>query len=138
MAQIELLLRMRRQDSIIALNNVLPANFKLLRNHPNAGWIPAKGVNIDEIANLELLRGPSPQMSSDLHVNVRLTDDWSGWDSPDDITQWFEDNGMEQRDNASAHPRSGRSDLIWLRWRAGPEWADLMTGTPLLRRRIWL
>ena len=55
----DLLFRMRRKASIVAFNDVLPSNFKLLVNDPDRGWIAAPGVFIDEIANFELVL-PTP------------------------------------------------------------------------------
>ncbi len=172
MAAFDLLFRMRRKASMVAFNDVLPSNFKLVvRNDEDTAWIPAVGVLIDEITNFELVL-PTPlvpaTLSTDLHVNVRVTQDWSGWSGlfieegdPDfveydedglplpggdvrldntKIKRWMRNNGVERLDDATDHPRSGRTDMKWFRWsKIGPqEWVDVTIDTPQLRRRVWL
>ena len=159
----DLLLRMRRKASIVAFNNVLPNNFKLLRKHPERGWIPARGVAIDEIANFELVQSTEftpAVLSPDLHANVRISKAFAGWDGlfiqPGDpdfddgegagdvrlnnskIKKWFLNNGGEITDNATKHPRSGRTDMRWGRWTDGTEWVEITFDAPALRRRVWM
>ncbi len=87
----DFLFRMRRKVSIVAFNNALPSNFKLLHlidvsvfeDPPDMQWRPVPGVHIDEIDNFELIL-PTPTipatLSPELHVNFRVTPAWSGWD----------------------------------------------------------
>ena len=85
MAVLDLLFRMRRQASIVAFNDVLPANFKLIHK-PDTEWISVSGVDIDEIVNLALVpHDPGPPevdatLSSDLHANIRISSHYAGWD----------------------------------------------------------
>ena len=162
MAYQDFLFRIRRPASLIAFNGVLPANFKLVHK-PESTWLTLPGVNLDPIASLELLAGvydtdgsviTPPTLSSDLHYNLRVTDQWSGWAGimidpadPDyddatlnksKIKQWFKNNGGERLDDASEHPRSGRADVRWFRWTSGNEWADITIDEPAHRRRVWL
>ena len=56
MASQDFLLRARRPVSLIAFNSVLPTNFKLIHK-PDTVWLPLPGVNLDQMANFELVPG---------------------------------------------------------------------------------
>ena len=127
--------------------------------------MPADGVNINNIGNLDLVAattGVPAVLSTALHVNIRVTEDWSGWSGlfilPGDpdyddgtgtgdpeldnskVKRWFKNHGVEKLDTAGEHPRSGRSDMRWWRWsKIGPvEWVDVTIDEPQQQRRIWL
>ena len=160
MAAFDFLFRLRRQASAPAFNAALPANYKLLDVNND----PAPGIHIDRIDNLVLVPAvldgdgniiTPAVISSDLHYNVRVTEQWSGWDGlfitddqdPDfndprinksKVKQWMKNNGVERTDTAGDHPRSGRTDMRWFRWINGTEWVDVTIDSPLLRRRVWL
>lgn len=154
MAFQDFLLRARRPASLVAFNGALPSNFKLIVN-PGDGFVERPGVNLDPIANLELVPGDPPTLSSDIHYNLRVTDAWSGWDGlfitdPSDpdfddatldkskLRRWMKNNGVERLDTAAEHPRSGRADMRWFRWTDGIEWLDITIDEPVFRRRVWL
>ncbi len=163
MAQQDFLLRTSRPTSLVAFNDALPANFKLLHN-PEGEWIALPGVHITTITNLELVPGT---LSSDIFYNIRLLGDlppgneiyeWHGWDGlfiqPGDpdyddgtgtgdpqldnnkLKRWLKTNGNTFNDPANAHPRSGRT-MLWYRWRQGPERVDFTIDEPVFRRQIW-
>ena len=142
--------RAQSHDSLVAANDALPANFKLIT--PNAGELP--GVNLDPIEFLELAPGDPPTYSSDVHYNLRVTGAWSGWagrlidegdaDYNDErltksaFKQWFKNNCAERLDPAAEHPRSGRSDMRCFRWTNATERLDIFIDEPAFRRRVWL
>ncbi len=158
MAFQDFLLRARRPASLIAFNDALPANFKLIHK-PEDEFLELPGVNIDPIASLELVPGT---LSDAIHYNLRVIGGsevahhaWSGWDGlfitdPSDpdfddptldkskLKRWFKNNGVERLDTAAEHPRSGRADMRWFRWTDGTEWLDITIDEPVFRRRVWL
>ncbi len=157
----DFLFRMRRPASLIAFNDAIPANFKLITG-AGADRTTADGVFLDPINSLTLKAAEldvngditTPAVvSTDQFYNLRVTPLWSGWDKlfidegdPDfddptlnksKIKQWFKNNGVERLDDASEHPRSGRSDMRWYRWTDGTEWADITIDEPQLRRQVY-
>ncbi len=164
MASQDFLLRVRRPVSLIAFNDALPDNFKLSVTIEGIRRLRT-GVNLDPIANLELIPGT---LSSAIHYNLRVIGGpevahhaWSGWDGlfieagdPDfddgtgtgdprldntKLKRWMKNNGGERLDTAAEHPRSGRTDMRWWRWEDGAaiEWLDITIDAPAFRRRRW-
>ncbi len=113
-----------------------------------------------------MIPGDPPTLSNDVHYNLRVTPDFSGWDGlfiqPGDpdyeeptfeidgtpipttnkldnskLKRWFKNNGGERLDTAAEHPRSGRSDMRWWRWTDGIEFMDITIDEPAFRRRVW-
>ncbi len=166
MAFQDFLLRARRPVSLVAFNDALPNNFKLIHN-PGDGFVVLPGVNIDQIDSLLLLAGDPAMLSGDVHYNLRVIGGpevahhaFSGWDGlfieagdPDfddgegsgdtrldnsKLKRWFKNNGGELLDDSSEHPRSGRSDMRWWRWTDGTERMDITIDDPVFQRRVWL
>ena len=158
----DFLFRMRRPASLVAFNDAIPNNYKLI-HRPDGEWVPTDGVYIDPIANLTLkpavLDGNGDVLepaivSSDRHYNIRVIPLWSGWDGlfidesdPDyddptldksKIKQWMKNNGVMRTDDPSEHPRSGRADMRWYRWTDGVEWTDITIDEPAARRQVFL
>ena len=157
MTFIDILLRARRPASLVAFNNALPANFKILaRNDDDTAWVNAPGVEFDVIDPFELepavvdgngdIVTPAV-ISPDYHVNLRISDpiysrlllnpDNESPDDPDPeldkhkIRRWFRNNGVEQL-------HDGQGDFAgWWRWTDGTEWVDIARAKPNYRRRIW-
>ncbi len=160
MAFQDFLFRARRPVSLIDFNAALPTNFKLIHRVAPADseileWVPRRGVNLNPIANLELVPG-SGTLFNGIHYNLLVTNAWSGWDGlfitdpadPDfddprldksKLKRWFKNNGVERLDTAAEHPRSGRTDMRWFRWEDGPaiERLDITIDAPVFSRRKW-
>ncbi len=163
MSSQDFFLRARRNASLIAFNDVLPANFKLIVNVGR--WVETEGVNLRQIVGLEMIPGDPLSKTTDIHYNLRLTPTYVGWDNlfiqPGDpdyeeptfeldgtpipttnkldnttFKRWFRNNGGERLDDVSEHPRSGRT-MRWWRWTDGIERLDVTIDLPEFLRRVW-
>ena len=160
---IDFLLRARNGASLVAFNDALPANFKLIHK-PEDTWLELPGVNLDQINGLTFKRAVldgngnviTPAVkSSAVHFNLRVTPAWAGYagitidegDEPDysdarlnksKLKRWMKKEGIYRLDASAEHPRSGRSDMDWFRFTSGPRWMDITIATPFFQRRVWM
>ncbi len=147
MALQDFLLRAKNQASLVAFNDLLPENFKLIANDGD-GWYQLPGVNLHIATSGGL---SAAENGGVIHYNLRVTPAWSGWaglfirsqelgfNDPkldkSKLKRWAKNNGGEHLDDASDHPRTGRADFNW--WRiplGGTKYMDISIAKPALQR----
>lgn len=155
MAHVDLLLRARQEADIWTINALLPAQFQLFNTSDNTakkgiayvtdGLNPLVLQEADDTVSPSLLRIESPWWHANIRVGPPLL---SGVKLPggdadaDDDKNLFRrharQNGVTRTDDASDHPRTGRSDMGWYRINGpGGAWVEIMQAKPGFRRGTW-